>query len=259
LEAVFKPDVKSRLNEIDVSGFYEDDPEWVSVVAAALQSPESGVVEAVAERLEATTVRVFHGTRTADAGTFLSEGIRLHDRQRMEAEVRTLVGRAKDVGWLETTLEKRFAETAHLTDHGRCYVVVDERVLVQECGHYLLGGSEFLQGIVGPDRAQSLLGSCAPTVIQVDLPLRRVSQSQQNAFASRLIGDWARMLRGAANEARRLDFTFVLREAIAADWVVGHFHPTVVYDPHRMRRRVMTTVTSCKSCRGQTAINQKRA
>lgn len=236
-----------KLADADVSGLYEDDPDWVSLVAEAVDAPEQRLVEAVAARLAGSTVRVFHGTRTEDAGSFVSEGIRLHDRQRMEAEARALVRRA-ELQWLEAVLDERFAQTDHLIDHGRCYVVVDERVLVEECGHYLLGGSEFLQGVIGPELAQSVLRWCAPTVIEVDLPLRSVSDPQQIQFASSLVGDWARMLRRRRSEARRLDFTFVLREAVPPSWIMGHFHPTVVRDPHRMRRAVKSAVTSCRSC-----------
>lgn len=248
LNAMFGPRATLRLQEVDVAGLYEDDPDWVSIAAKAAHASEERLVAAIAEGLASCNVRVFHGTRTADARSFISHGIKLHDRQEMESLVRSLVQRATDLNWLEPTLDSRFAETSHLTDHGRCYVVADERVLIEECGHYLLGGSEFLQGILGPCRAQSLFESCAPTVVEVDLPLRWVSESQQLQFASKLIGEWARLSRLACEKPRRLDFTFVLCEAVPASWIVGHFHPAVVYDPHRMRRPVRSKITSCDAC-----------
>ena len=146
------------------------------------------------------------------------------------------------------TLDEKFEASGHLIDHGRCYVVVDERVLIEECGHYLLGGSEFVQGIIGPERAQAVLDTCAPTVIEVDLPLGSVIPSFVDQFSRRLIGEWAKLLRRKRTEAGRLDFTFTLQAPVPPAWIVGHFHPAIVKDPHRGHKRVKVARTSCAAC-----------
>jgi hypothetical protein len=145
-------------------------------------------------------------------------------------------------------LDEAFARTAHLIDHGRCFVVVDERVLIEECGHYLLGGSEFVQGILGPQAARSVLSDCAPTVIEVDLPLSRVPPSQLREFSRALVVEWAKILRRNRSEPRHLDFSFCLQMPIPAAWIAGHFHPLAVRDPHGGRRPVPTRQAHCAAC-----------
>jgi hypothetical protein len=247
---LLEPGAIRRLGRVESSELYDDDPEWLDLVVAEFGGDEEKLVDLVSERLQWRTVRVFHGTRTADAGSFTEHGIRLHDRQQLESNIRALVGQRDELSWMAPTLDEKFEATSHLIDEGRCYLVVDERVLIEECGHYLLGGSEFVQGIIGPDRAQTVLGECAPTVIEVDLPLGRVTPSFLTEFSRKLIGEWAKVLRRERTEAGRMDFTFTLQEPVPAAWVVGHFHPEVVNDPHQLRRAVKVKRTYCLACEG---------
>lgn len=250
LEDLLEPGAIRRLKRVRSSELYDDDPEWLDLVVAQYPGDEEALIEAIGECLRPRTLRVFHGTRTADAGTFADQGIRLHDRARLESEVRALVERRGELSWMAPTLDEKFAASGHLIDHGRCYVVVDERVLIEECGHYLLGGSEFLQGIIGPERAQAVLEECAPTVIEVDLPLGLVVPSFLDQFSRLLIGEWAKVLRRKRSEAGRLDFTFTLQAPVPPAWIVGHFHPKIVNDPHRGHNRVEVQRTSCAACAG---------
>jgi len=250
LEDLLEPGAIRRLGRVKSSELYDDDPEWLDLVVAEYADDEKELVETISERLQSRSVRVFHGTRTADARSFSEQGIRLHDRAQLEAEVRALVEQRDDLSWMLPTLDEKFQATEHLIDEGRCYVVVDERVLIEECGHYLLGGSEFVQGIIGPERAQSALSECAPTVIEVDLPLRRVPPSFLAEFSRKLIGEWAKILRRRRAEAGRIDFTFTLREPVPPSWVVGHFHPRLINDPHRRRTAVKVARAHCAACVG---------
>lgn len=245
---LLEPGAIRRLGRVKSSELYDDDPEWLDLVVAEYGGDEEQLIESICERLQWRSVRVFHGTRTSDAGSFTEQGIRLHDRQHLESEVRALVEHRDELSWMVPILDGKFQATAHLIDEGRCYVVVDERVLIEECGHYLLGGSEFLQGIVGPERARSVLNDCAPTVIEVDLPLGRVTPSFLAEFSKKLIGEWAKILRRKRTEAGRIDFTFTLQEPVPAAWVVGHFHPKIINDPHHRRAAVKVKRAHCAAC-----------
>lgn len=248
LRDLLQPLAVDRLRDVESDDLYDDDPEWLDVVLHEFPGSEEAFIELVDQALERSRVRTFHGTRTADARSFAEEGIWLHDRAKLEAHVRSLVAHHEALNGMTDRLDEEFARTAHLIDHGRCFVVVDERVLIEECGHYLLGGSEFVQGILGPYAAQAVLSDCAPTVIEVDLPLSRVTPSQLREFSRTLVGEWAKVLRRSRSTPRRLDFSFCLREPVPPSWIVGHFHPPVVHDPHRGRRPVPTYQTSCAAC-----------
>lgn len=245
---LLQPHAVDRLRVVESDDLYDDDSEWLDGVLHEFPGSEEAFLELVDQALERSRVRTFHGTRTADARSFAEEGIRLHDRAKLEAHVRSLVAHHEALHGMTDRLDEEFARTAHLVDHGRCFVVVDERVLIEECGHYLLGGSEFVQGILGPHAAQAVLSDCAPTVIEVDLPLSRVTPSQLREFSRTLVGEWAKVLRRSHSTPRHLDFSFCLREPVPALWIAGHFHPQVVHDPHGGRRPITTRQTSCAAC-----------
>jgi hypothetical protein len=237
-----------RLRHLNADHLYGDDPEWFELTAQEFGDGQERFLELATDHVRKQTLRTFHGTRIADARSFFECGIRLHDRRALEAEVRELLDRREGLTWLKSTLDQRFADTAHLIDEGRCFVVVDERFLVEECGHYLLGGSEFVQGIIGPREVQMLLRESAPTVIEVDLPLNAVRPSQVTEFTKDLIGEWARVFRRVQCDARRLDFTFCLREPVPPAWIAGHYHPPVVHDPHSLRRPIRIENPRCAAC-----------
>lgn len=250
LRDMLRAGATGRLCKVATDDLYDDDPDWLNLVLCEFVGDEDTFLELIDQKLEWSSVRTFHGTRIADAGSFLEEGIRLHERVKLEAHIRSLVARHESLRWMAGRLDDAFARTAHLVDHGRCFVVLDERVLIEECGHYLLGGSEFVQGILGPDAAQAVLSDCAPTVIEVDLPLSRVPPSQLREFSRVLVGEWAKVLRRVHPVPRHVDFSFCLKEPIPASWIAGHFHPPVVNDPHRGRHPVPTRQINCAACAG---------
>ena len=249
LNNLLRPGAVNRLNEVEDHDLYDDDSEWFELALGEFPGDEETFLELISQALEAYCVRTFHGTRTADARSFINGGIRLHNRAELENYVRSLVAKHNCLHAIAGTLDDRFAGTAHLIDEGRCFVVVDERVLIEECGHYLLGGSEFVQGILGPHVVQAMLSESSPTVVEVNLPLLRVTPSQLREFAKKIVGEWTRILRRDPFAVRRLDFSFCLQEPVAASWVVGHFHPPVVNDPHNRRRPVPTRQAYCAACK----------
>lgn len=248
LGSVLEAGAIGRLSRVRSPSLYDDDPEWLDLVVGEFAGDEEQLIELLRERLQRRRVRVFHGTRIADAASFSQHGIRLHDREQLEATVRDLVAQREELSYLATSLDERLTGSAHLIDEGRCFVVVDERVLVEECGHYLLGGSEFIQGIIGPSQAQAALSDCAPTVIEVDLPLSRVEPPFLTEFTRTVIGEWAKILRRKRTEPRRLDFTFTLRAPVPPEWIVGHYHPLIVCDPHNRRAPVHVKRVRCTAC-----------
>ena len=246
VSAALPPHVIDHILAIDTTGYYDDDIGWFDLVTSEASAREEDLLNLADAYIEQARVHAFHGTRTADARTFLIEGIRLHSRSQLEAEIRAKLLAEPELAWVERNLDAALARTAHLLDEGKCFVVVDERVLVEECGHYLLGGSEFIQGIIGPLELRPYFGAATPTVIEVALPLSRVSPSLLREFSRALIGEWCKLRHRPSAEPRRIDFTFSLTEPVRSDWIIGHFHPPFVHDPHGLRKPIRTELLSMR-------------
>lgn len=248
LETLLQSGAIPKLKRMTSHGLYDDDPLWFEQVIDLFSGDEDDLLAQVSLAIAGLRLRAYHGTRTADASSFLREGIRLHVRAQLEAEVRALVVTDKELSFISKRLDGAFERAAHLIEEGRCYVVVDQRVLIEQCGHYLLGGSEFIQGIIGPDAARLALREAAPTILEINLPLARVKESFLRNFARVLLQEWAKITCKGLTQPRYLDFTFVLQEPVPPDWIAGHFHPPVVNDPHSLRRPVRTEQVYCAAC-----------
>src|SRR5205085_5151702 len=82
----------------------------------------------------------------------------------------------------QTLLDEAMARVGTDTRVGRVYFELDEQLLVEDCGHYLLYGSEYILGIAaelesGQDRdyRQLLKGMGKPTIFVCDVPWRLIS------------------------------------------------------------------------------------
>lgn len=237
-----------RLRLLPSDDFYDDDMEWCSSVLREFSNDEETFFYCLKPALETHSLRTFHGTRTGNARSYLNEGIRLHDRTKLEQHIRSLVSNHQTLHGLTEHLDDLFEKSENFTDQGRCFVIVDDRVLIEECGQYLLGGSEFIQGIIGSELARIVLEDAVPTIIEIDLPLVSVPSTQLRAFVRKLVGEWLRLLHRPRAAPRPLDFSFCLSEPVPPEWIVGHKHPSVVNDPNNGRRPVTLQQTTCPAC-----------
>lgn len=230
---------------------YDDDSEWLNVAGQVLCGDlEYDVLPALAEALIEASVRCYHGCRCEDAGLYHRCGIRLNDPDDLTAQLRDLVHRLPGLDFLKSTIEERIRTfDATQRDAGKLYVVLDDRGMVTGgSGHYLLYGSEWMQCILGFEAHSALLEWGSPTIIEVDLPLRLVSEHQRIELARALLQEWARQKAARPSRVWHIDFSFMLRAAIPAEMVIGHYHPEKVVDPFSTMRTRVTARMFCPTC-----------
>ena len=145
-----------------------DDPEWLDILAAVLEDDLDDVTAELGECLVGATLRTYHGTRTDDAGIFLREGLKVHDRRLMTERLRRLVETHDRLSGLRgDALSRAIAEIDNRTDDGRLHVVADERFLLDHCAHYLVYGSEWVAAVLGEPHREILKTLGVPTLLEI--------------------------------------------------------------------------------------------
>ncbi len=227
---------------------YVDDLEWLNLLGANLESPISEVTSELAGELVSATVRTYHGCRTEDAGMYFRDGLRVHRQERLEKEIRELVARHESLHWLRSSLDERIKKFDRSIDEGKCFVVVDERGLLEDSAHYLIYGSEWICAVLGEGGRGPLLERGTPTVIEVDLPLNLVNEDFRAHFADSLLREWSRQITMSPSDVVQLDFAFSVHFDIPSHCVVGHHHPTELRDPLTGMCRYEPVKTTCDFC-----------
>jgi len=229
-----------------------DDSGWLDLLAKQLHADPAFVAEELAEELETATLRVYHGCNTADAGSYFREGLRVHDRQALTRSLEARVAAEPSLASARCDLERLIAEVDNGIDEGRLYVVLDDTFMVRHSAHYLIYGSEWASAVLGRAGLRNLLVQGAPTMILIDLPLRRVEFQFRTALASRLLQEWTRLRVNRANWSAPIDFTFSLHVDIPPACVIGHYHPPdPLPDPFAGYEPRTGLQTHCAYCAGQ--------
>lgn len=226
-----------------------DDGEWLDVLDMELACELEDVAAELADCLGRATLRTFHGTRTADAGVYFREGLKVHDRTAMTRRLHDLVASHESLSALRgNRLEKAISEIDNTTDDGRLYVVADDTFFLDHAAHYLIYGSEWIMAVLGSEGRRFLRTHGTPTLLEIDLPLRMAHPDTRHAFARTMLREWTRMTCNRPDWSAPIDFAFCLQVDLPASCIVGHTHPTELRDPHAGRAIYRSNVTTCALC-----------
>lgn len=220
----------SKLGEQDICW---DDSDWLEFTRKILQYDLEHINEKLAEDLSFAKIRVFHGCRPIGVRSYFSGGIRLNDPQDREDEVRRMLSEEPGLASLKPEIESRFAEFGSQKDrdNGRLYLCLDDRSLVEDSGHYLLYGSEWITVLLGSSAHDVLRKRGVPTILTVEIPLQLVHKSTRIDLARVLLQEWTRQKVNRPNWIPMRGFTFCMREDISAEFIVDHYHPKTILDP----------------------------
>jgi hypothetical protein len=240
----------ARLARLKKRDLCWDDSDWLDVILRpklALQIDT--IIALLADELDGSVLRAFHGCRVADAGVFYRQGLRLNDPAKLEAEVRRIVAEEEDLAWLRPTIESKIAQfDARERDTGRLYVCADDQPQLDRIGHYMLYGSEWITALLGFSAHATLRRRGVPTMLELDLPFKLATGCTRREFARKLLQEWVRVLLDSPTFVPELDFTVVLRTDLPPDMVVGHYHPKALKDPFSHFTTFQTEAPFCPSC-----------
>ena len=190
-----------------------------------------------------TSIRAFHYTRVETPASFNENGILAKDLNELLDELFALLKvNEPSVSYsdIEAASKKAFPNESPRSN--AVNVGIDDRFLIDHCGHYLLYGSESilavvrqLEELIGQDLAY-LLKTCGnPTVVEVDIPIDMLDAPRRSALAREILFTYAYNSFHKKNEARHLGFSIMLQgrcpTRMGSRKLSPHQHPRSVWEP----------------------------
>lgn len=220
-----------------VVGDYLD---WLDSTIERARGLEVDSKELLADRLQRhfRAIRAVHGTRTSDLASYYTKGLLPLDPESIHARARAIFLSGEFPELSEDAVRRAIADVGTDLRDRRVFFDGNERMLVEECGHYLLYGSEYLIAIAahlgnGRDYRQVLKRFGQPTVFVCDVPLKMIHPSWIAGMAgSALAAVFQELLDGEDYVVdQESGAGFCIHQPLGPEWIVGHFHPDVRRDP----------------------------
>lgn len=221
-------------NRNDLNDLYQDDSEWIGMLESSLLAGFEETCVDFAEHLESFDLRVFHACRPIDVGEYIRGGLSVASwesrRHGLVESIRDLKISTTDADLLMQSFEEAAPEDD--IDIDAVFVAVDNRHLIQSCGHYLILGSEWIAAYLGQAYYSALRERGIPTLLHLRLPLSWTSSQARAELARELFREWTRLTALRESSVRDIDFTFRLTTAIPPENLLDHTHPEQIPDPH---------------------------
>lgn len=193
-----------------------------------------------AKRLQAVILEAYneilvvHGGRPLNVQSYYAHGLRLARHHLLTATAKKIFVSSEFPEITEEAFRHAVSRLSGI-DNKKSYVCLDDRELLDHCGHYLIYGSEHVCAIAaqlsrnGRDYRQVLKRVGTPTVFKIALPLEFISESDLSELAH-LVQESLPKLR-AGEQPLVANFTFMLTRPVPGRFFCGHEHPEMIPDP----------------------------
>lgn len=200
-----------------------------------------------------THFKGFHGCRPSSVSSYYEHGLLGQNSDLLCDMFREIFSDVpqEDVESIIT----QFAARSN-SERGATWLVGSDKFLIEQCGHYLIQGSEYLMALAahlgrspsGEDYRFRLRQYGVPTILEVDVPVKLVPGVQQVEVAKTILSEW-----GQLATRRLLPFgdtppCYVVRQDIPPECVRDHYHPARIIDPHKGHRPYANPFLTCDMC-----------
>jgi hypothetical protein len=220
--------------------FFDEGTEWIG--DRRVHCRDGQEIPGTRELLEGfkrtySKVRMFHGCRTEDVGSYLRGGFLTPDVDKQMEKARGLFVTDRHPEITERDLSIAASKFCDLYED--CiYFCLDEAELINSCGHYLIYGSEYLQWIAseltrttGVKCMEILRNIGVPTVFACEIPLPWIHEERVGNLLVELITFTVLWPYVNGQERPSTRFTFKFAGLLPADVIRSHRHPTWIRDP----------------------------
>lgn len=217
-----------------------DNMGWLDEIIWSARQIDVDSKELLADRLKRrfAAFRAFHGTRADDLGAFYAKGLLPLDPDAAHLRAKEIFLGGDFPELTPEALEAAIREVGTDTREGRVYFDGNEQLLIEDCGHYMLYGSEYVVGIAahlkGPrDYRQTLKRRGEPVVFVCDVPFALMGHGTLLEFAGMALASvFQELLDGSDYQPDQSQGAgFSIRQALPRECIAGHYHPVIIRDP----------------------------
>lgn len=183
-----------------------------------------------------THIRMYHACKPININSYYESDIKVLNLESLKKTAINYFISDKPSTLLLKDIDEAFDYVGSDLRKGRVYSALDKRDLIEYCGHYLIYGSEFLQGVAiylrskyNKDYLNILKNIGTPTIFSCDIPINIIDDSylqELNECIKKSL-----LINNTHIEAPHKDFAIPLYNDIDSSYIAGHFHPTSIKDP----------------------------
>ena len=238
--------VLTSLRQDPPVGFWSDDLSW-------FPRPEAELELAGAFTGYYTHIQAYHACRPTNVSSYYRHGLVGQNPELVVADFRTIFADVDD-----DLLDRAIDAMSHRGDaeKGEIYFACSRDHLVDDCGHYLIQGSEYMMSLAArlceycpldEDYRLRLRQIGIPTVFEANLPVNYIPELQLQALMKVIIAEWA--YSHIPHEDHGEDeMCFVLHRDLEPEYISSHYHPSQIPDPHFRCQPFVNSFTQCEFC-----------
>ena len=185
-------------------------------------------------------LRMYHCCRPISVESYYNSGIKVLNISEMNSRFqRIFLGNPKYPLVTPDLVQAGIEDMAKsYRRHGYVYFGLDDRYLINHCGHYLIEGSEYLKSLaafierkIGGHLKSELRGHGKPTVFELQIPISVIPEGELRVLASELLQTWAYNIAHSKDDPHELAFCIDFDRGLSSDHIMGHYHPEKIPDP----------------------------
>ena len=217
-----------------------DDLSWLDEVITQIKGNfEPEICATLLERLPTrySFIRAFHGCRTDSNHSYLKHGVLRSDPSALNGTAFEIFSNRERVETAIRDLAEKDIRTSY-EDHnrGKVFFCLQKEHLIEDCGHYLLYGSEYLLCIanrVGEPEVLRKRGRA--TVIECNVPIGDIPQVYLGCLAGQILREIFEKYCDRTYRSGILIFGFPIATHLAPENIVAFHNPTSIPNPHNYR------------------------
>lgn len=206
-------------------------------------------------------IRLFHGCNSTNVPSIYKLGILRRTKIISKKIINDFIEKADAIGMSisQDDINKSLNTLDDDIDIGRLFLSLDHQgYLDGSAGHYLIYGSEFLQGHFGYKSQLFHKEHGIGTIVICDVPINMIPPIQQMGISESLLREYVRLKSGGGQFIPPIDHSVILQRNIPTEWIVGHWHPREIVDPLQGMVKKVNTNRSCPSCNDDSGAIQWR-
>ncbi len=182
-------------------------------------------------------ILAYHGCRTSDVQSYYRKGLLTLDVSEQNEKFTNIFYNNQfkeiardDVEYAIKVMNKEYRED-------RLFLGLDDRMLIERAGQYLIYGSEYMIGLAArlserlkKDYRIYLRNIGDPTIFKVKLPISATKDADILNLFPELFRMWVYNKVKRKSTSISLDYSFILRKKISPKCIIAHYHPNEIRD-----------------------------
>lgn len=217
-----------------------DNLAWLDNTVAKVKGYHPDTKALLAEGLNAHYgfLRAYHGCRPVALAPYYEKGLLPSSPAELQTIARSIFSNSESIekAIVELATDDRYSYEEH--NSGKIFFCLTPEELTEDCGHYLLSGSEYLQAVaVRVNQRHVLRTRGKATLLECDIPMEDIGDEWILCLAGEILQQIGEGILRRPLGSAGSSFGFWTKVPLLPQNIVGVTHPTGIPNPHNYQIR----------------------